>query len=151
MLLCSLCKKNHIELDEDGNGKMYCLSVLFIKCTGKKGKFFEKFYSSLKVGTCQAFEVNCRIALASRNFGVGHQGFVKFAAVMNTPPPMNENSYRGSVDAVTKAAQTICQQSMRSADENVKNFYESDEDEAFDIGISGDDTWTPRGYSSIFE
>ena len=77
-----------MELDEDGNGKMYCLSVLFIKCTGKKGKFFEKFYSSLKVGTCQAFEVNCRIALASRNFGVGHQGFVKFAVVMNMPPPM---------------------------------------------------------------
>ena len=116
-----------------------------------KSKFFEKFYSSSKVGTSQAFEVNRKIVLASRNIGVGHQGLVQFTAVMNMPPPMNENSYRDSVDAVRKAAQNVCQQSMRSAVENVKPFHEPDEGGVFDIGISGDGTWRRRGYSSSLE
>lgn len=150
LLLCPMCKKNHVELDEDCDGKMGFASALFINCTGKKCKFFEKFYSSSKVGTSQAFEVNRRIVLASRNIGVGHQGLVKFTAVMNMPPPMNENSYRDSIDAVRKATQNVCQQSMRSAVENVKTFYEPNEDGVFDIGISGDGTWRRRGYSSMF-
>lgn len=125
---------------------LHCLS----SAPGKKCKFFEKFYSSSKVGTSQAFEVNRKIVFASRNIGVGHQGLVKFAAVMNMSTPMNENSYRDSVDAVRKAAQTVCQQSMRSAVENVKKFYEPDKDGVFDIGISGGGTWRGRGYSSIF-
>ena len=82
LLLCPMCKKNHVELDEDCYGKMGFASALFIKCTGKKCTFFEKFYSSSKVGTSQAFEVNRKIVLASRNIGVGHQGLVKFTAVM---------------------------------------------------------------------
>lgn len=36
LLLCPICKKNHMELDEDGDGKMGFASALFIKCTGKK-------------------------------------------------------------------------------------------------------------------
>jgi len=70
---------------------------------------------------------------------------------MNMPSPMNENSYKDSVDAVRKAAQTVCLQSMRSAVENVKNVYERDEDGVFDMGISGDGTWKWIGYSFIFE
>ena len=66
------------------------------------------------------------------------------------PPPMNENSYRDIADAVRKAAQTVCQQSMRSAVENVKKFYEPNEDGVFDIQISGDGTCGQKGFSSIF-
>jgi len=95
-------------------------SLLLISCTRKKCKFSKKFYSSSKVGNSQAFEVNRRIVLASRNIGVGHQGLVKFAGTMNMPPPMKENAYRGAVEAVRKAAQTVCQQSMRAAVENVE-------------------------------
>ena len=66
------------------------------------------------------------------------------------PPPMNENAYRDIVEAVRKAAQTVCQRSMRAAVENAKSFYEPEEDGVFDIGISGDGTWRRRGYSSLY-
>ena len=150
LLLCPICKKNHVELEEDGDRKMGFASLLLINCTGEKCKFLEKFYSSSKVGNCQAFEVNWRIVLASRNIGVGHQGLAKFAGTMNMPPPMNENAYRDAVEAVGKAAQTVCQQSMRAAVEDVKTYYEPEADGVFDIGISGDGTWRKRGYSSIY-
>ena len=48
LLLCPMCKKNHVELDEDCDGKMGFASALFIKCTGKKCKFFEKFFTLLR-------------------------------------------------------------------------------------------------------
>ena len=66
------------------------------------------------------------------------------------PPPMNENAYRDIVEAVRKAAQTVCQQSMRAAVENTKSFYNPEEDGVFDIGISGDGTWRRRGYSTLY-
>ena len=143
LLLYPLYKKNHVEFEEDGDGKMGFATLMTLKCTGKKCKFLEKFYSFLRVGTCQAFEVNRRIVL------VGHHGLVKCARTMNMPPPVNENSYRGYVDATGKTAQTVCQQSTRTAAEDVKKFYEPEEDGVFEIGISGDGTWKRRGYASI--
>jgi len=145
LLLCPICKKNHVELEEDGDRKMGFASLLLINCTGEKCKFSEKFYSSSKVGNSQAFEVNRRIVLASRNIGVGHQGLVKFAGTMNMPPPMNENAYRDAVEAVRKAAQTVCQQSMRAAVEDVNTYYEPEADGVFDIGISGDENLEEKG------
>lgn len=123
---------------------LHCLS----SAPGKSVSFSRNFTLLRKLEPLRHLR---SIVLASRNIGVGHQGLVKFTAVMNMPPPMNENSYRDSVDAVRKAAQNVCQQSMRSAVENVKPFYEPDEDGVFDIGISGDGTWRRRGYSSSLE
>lgn len=57
---------------------------------------------------------------------------------MNMLPPMNENSYRDHVSAV------------RNAIEEVKSFYEPNEEGLFDIGVSGDGTWRRRGYSSAY-
>ena len=150
LLLCPICKKNHVELEEDRERKMGFSSLLFVKCTGKKCGFIKRFYSSSRVGTSQAFEVNRRAVLASRNIGVGHQGLVKFAGTMNMPPPMNENAYRDILEAVKKAAQTVCQQSMTAAVDDAKRFYEPEEDGVFEIGISGDGTWRRRGYSSLY-
>ena len=48
------------------------------------------------------------------------------------------------------AAQAVCKQSMANAVEEVKTFYEQEEDGKFDIGVSGDGTWRKRGYSSSY-
>lgn len=47
---------------------------------------------------------------------------------MNMAPFMNENPYRDSVDAMRKATQTVCQQNMRVVADDVKNFYQPEED-----------------------
>ena len=54
------------------------------------------------------------------------------------------------VAVVRSAAQAVCNQSLANPVEEVKIFYEPQEDGKFDNGISGDDTWTKRGYSSLY-
>ena len=88
--------------------------------------------------------------MATRNIGIGHQALAKFTRVMNMPPPMNENSYRDHVAIVKNAAQAVCKQSMANAVEEVKTFYEPQEDGKFEIGVSGDGTPRKRGYSSSY-
>ena len=68
----------------------------------------------------------------------------------NMPPPMNENAYRDIVEAVKKAAQTVCQQSMTAAVDDAKRFYEPEEDGVFHVGISDNGIWRRRGYSSLY-
>ena len=115
--------------------------LLLLKCQSHKCKFSERFYTSSKIGGSQAFEVNRRIVLATRNIGIGHQALVKFTGVMNMPSPMNENSYRDHVAAVKSAAHTVCKKSMRNAVDQVKDYYVPADDGIFDIAVSGDGTW----------
>lgn len=145
---CPVCKHGHVVMEEDRQAKMGFASLLVLKCTSSKCSFLQRFYTSSRVEKSKAFEVNRRIVLATRNIGVGHQGLVKFAGVMNMLSPMNENAYRDHVDAIRNAAEHTAKESMRSAVEEIKEFYECDADGVFDIGVSGDGTWRKRGFSS---
>ena len=149
-LRCPSCKQGHAVLEEDERAKMGLASLLILKCTSSKCKFEKSFYTSSKVDNSQAFEVNRRVVLATRNIGVGHQGLVKLCSVMNMLAPMNENSYQDHVKAVRNAAQTAAEKSMSKAADEVKTFYEPEEDEIYNIAISGDGTWRRRGFSSCY-
>ena len=150
LLCCPACKYGRVELEEDDSAKMGIASLLLLKCRSHKCKFSERFYTSSKIGGSQAFEVNRRIVLATRNIGIGHQALVKFTGVMNMPSPMNENSYRDHVAAVKSAAHAVCKKSMRNAVDQVKDYYDPADDGIFDIAVSGDGTWRKHGYSSAF-
>ena len=110
----------------------------------------KSFFTSGKVENGQAFEVNRRVVLATRNTGVGHQGLVKITCVMNMLPPMNENSYRDHVKVVRTAAESVALASMSKAATEVKEFYKEKKDGLYNIGVSGDGTWRKRGYSSSY-
>ena len=131
------------------DSKMGLASKLILKCSSRKCLFFfcKSFFTSGKVENGQAFEVNRREVLATRNIGVGHQGLVKFTFVMNMLPPMNENSYRDHVKAVPTAAESVALESMSKAATEVKEFYKEKKDGLYNIGVSGDGTWRKRGYS----
>ena len=63
----------------------------------------------------QAFEVNQKIALVTRDIRIGHQGYIKFAGVKNIMlTPMNENSYHGHVTAIHNPAETEAKISMEN-------------------------------------
>ena len=149
-LRCPLCKQGHVVLEENAEDKMGLASLLTLKCTSAKCKFYKFFYTSNRVENGQAFEVNRRVVLASRNIGVGHQGLVKFCAVMNMLPPMNENSFQDHIKAVRKASQTVAEKSMSKAADEVKEFYEPERDGVYNIAVSGDGTWRRRGFSSSY-
>lgn len=147
---CPLCKQGHVVLEEEIQGKMGLASLLHLKCSSIKCTFFKAFYTSNKVNNGQAFEVNRRVVLALRNIGVGHQGLVKFCGVMNMLPPMNENSFQDHVKAVKRAAQTVSDESMSKAADEIKQFYEPESDGVYNIAVSGDGTWRRRGFSSSY-
>lgn len=146
---CPMCKYGHVTF-EDCSAKMGFATLFVLKCTSKKCKYSKRFFSSAKIEGSQAYEVNRRVVLATRNIGIGHQSLVKFAAVMNMLPPMNENSYRDHVATIRNSAETVAKESMQNAAEEAKEFYEPGEDGVFDIGVSGDGTWRRRGYSSAY-
>ena len=149
-LRCPLCKQGRAVLEEDDKAKMGLASLLILKCSSSKCKFENPFYTSNKVVNSQAFEVNRRVVLATRNIGVGHQGLVKFCSVMNMLPPMQENSFQDHLKAVKNAAQTAAEKSMSKAADEVKAFYEPEQDDVYNFGISGDGTWRRRGFSSCY-
>ena len=123
-----VCWYGNIDFEEDDSAKMGFASLLLLKCKNQKCKFSERFYTSSKATGSQCFEVNRRMVLATRNIGIGHQALVKFTGVLNMPSPMNENSFRDHVAAVKNAAETVTKQSMRSAVEELKVFYEPEKD-----------------------
>ena len=149
-LLCPLCKHGHVVFDEDKELKIGPASLLIFKCTTRKCSFYKSIYTSEKANNSKAFEVNRRAVLATRNIGVGHQGLVKFACVMNMLPPMHENAYRDHVQAGRDAAERTAKKSMSRAADTVKEFYEPDEEGVYNIAVSGDETRRKRGFSSSF-
>ena len=108
------------------------------------------FYSSGKVDGGQAFELNRRVVLASKNIGFGHQDLTKFAGVMNMLSPINENS-KGSRFCFCNAAEIVARKSMTDAAEKVKQFYEPEKGdflilECLEMYL----TRRRRGYSSAY-
>ena len=147
---CPVCKYGHVVLEEDKGAKKGFASLLVVKCTSHKCSFSKQFYTSSKLEQGKAFEVNRRVVLAARNIGVGHQGLLKFSAVMNMMAPMHQNSYSDHVKAICNAAQNVAKRSMENAVEELKEFYEPEEDGFYNVGISADGTWRKRGFSSSF-
>ena len=125
-------------------------SLLILKCSSSKCKFEKLFYTFNKVVNSQAFEVNRRVVLATRNIGVGHQGLVKFCGVMNMLPPMQENLFQDHLKAVKNAAQTAAEKCMSKAADEVKGFYEPEQDDVYNYWNFRDGTWRRRGFSSCY-
>lgn len=147
---CPVCKYGHVVLEEDKEAKKGFASLLVVKCTSGKCSFSKEFYTSSKIQQGKAFEANRRVVLAARNIGVGHQGLVKFCAVMNMMAPMHENSYSDHVKAIHKAAQSVTKRSMENAVQELKESDEPEEDGIHNVGISADGTWRKRGFSSAY-
>ncbi|CAH3032015.1 unnamed protein product, partial [Pocillopora meandrina] len=137
---CPLCKQGHAVLEEE---KMGLASLPILKCSSSKCKFEKLFYTFNKVVNSQAFEVNRRVVLVTRNIGVGHQGLVKFCGVTNMLPPMQENLFQDHLKAVKNAAQTAAEKCMSKAADEVKGFYEPEQDDVYNY-------WRRRGFSSCY-
>lgn len=88
--------------------------------------------------------------LAARSIGVGHQGLLKFSAVMNIMTPTHGNPYSDHVKATCNAAQSVAKRSMENAVEELKELYEPEEDGFYNVRISAEGTWKKRGFSSSF-
>lgn len=146
LLICPKCKLGHVSMSEDATAKRGFASKLSVSCQRAGCSFKEYFYTSKKIG--RAFEVNRRAVLGARNVGIGKTGLDKFAALMNIPAPLNPNAYRDTVTILNTVAREAAEESMETAAEAVKEFYDEEDDEICNIGVSGDGTWRRRGFKS---
>ena len=67
-----------------------------------------------------------------RNTEVGHQGLVAFCGVMNMLSQMNSNAYREHVKDIHGAAEVVANESMKSAAEEIKQYYEPEDDSVYE-------------------
>ena len=112
-------------MKEDITAKMGLVTQLSLECSVEMCSYSMNFYTSSRVNNKSIrFEANRRAVLAMRNIEVGHQGLVKFCGTMNMLAPMNANSYTDHVTAIHGAAEVIAKESMKSATEETKEFYE---------------------------
>ena len=156
LLLCSshcyaLCANKDMFSTRTRNQRWALPHFHFLSVQLESALFIGKsIYTSAKADNSKAFEADRRAVLVTRNIGVGHQGLVKFACIMNILPPMNENAYRDHVQAVRDAAECTAKKSMSKAADEVKEFYEPDEEGMYNIVVLGNGTWRKRGFSSSF-
>ena len=58
--------------------------------------------------------------------------------------PINNSAYSININACKTAAEIAAKESMDTAVEEIKKYYEPDEVNNYDIGISADGTWRKR-------
>ena len=69
---------------------------------------------------------------------------------MNMLPPINENSFQDHVKPVKNATQNAAEKSMSKAADEVKTIFEKEEDDVYEIAISGNGTWRRRDFLSSY-
>ncbi|XP_028414795.1 uncharacterized protein LOC114537882 [Dendronephthya gigantea] len=84
-----------------------------------------------------------------RSVGCGASSAEKFCGLMNMPPIPRCAPYAAHNKALLKAAKEVCQESMSDAAKEIHDIKNTLEGEVVDCGISCDDTWQRRGYSSL--
>ena len=69
---------------------------------------------------------------------------------MNMLPPMQENLFHDHLKAAKNAAQTAAEKYMSKAADEVKGFYEPEQDDVYNYWNFRDGTWRRRGFSSCY-
>lgn len=99
-------------------------------------------------------EVNLRMVSFVRSIGKGYSALEKFSLYTNSPRPMTKNCYRRTFNKIHSACKEVAEESMKGAVEEVKtkkrekNSEVDLDEENVDCGVSLDETWQRRGYSS---
>lgn len=148
LLCCPNCKQTGVKiLHQKRYGlatkcKMYCQYCSFEKV----------FWSSQKVETGRAFDVNRRMVYALRSVGIGHSGAKTFLSRMNLPPPVSRTAYAKIQEQIHTAVVEVASDVMADAAQEVREVAGvtcEDADDVVDTSISCDGTWQKRGFSSL--
>ena len=84
-----------------------------------------------------------------RTVGCGVASAERFCGLMNMPPIPTSRSYAEHNKALLKAAKDVRYETMNDAAKEIHVLQNKQDDEVADCGISCDDTWQRRGFSSL--
>ena len=141
-------------------------SILQCKTCGKDVKFTKTGIRGLgfkiniececgdqQINSCnvinKSFEINRRIVFVMRLLGIGRNGLDLFCALMDLTASFTKSTYYSLLENVEIAAKSIGEICLKKAGEEEKRKNKEAgllEDE---LVVSGDGTWSKRGYSSL--
>ena len=90
-----------------------------------------------------------RLVYAMRTVGCGAASAERFCGLMNMPPIPTSRPYAEHNKALLKAAKDVRYETMNDAAKEIHVLQNKQDDEVADCGISCDDTWQRRGFSSL--
>ncbi|GBM39906.1 hypothetical protein AVEN_250226-1 [Araneus ventricosus] len=140
ILLCPECKNNGLYFVQDSTFGL-CPNFCFY-C--KNCPFSKGFASSKKQQRDSA--INTIFVCALRIIGKGFTAAKKLCATLNLPAFLSKVSYRIQELKLLYASVSVVQNSMKHADGEIRN---ADPVPSMKCGVSVDDTWKRRGYSSL--
>jgi len=98
----------------------------------------------------KAYEINRRMIFVMRLLGVGLNGLNTFVSLMDLSKSMSKNMYYAAVDNIFISVSSVFNEIIQKAgrEENEKNTENGKEKNK--LTVSGDGTWSKRGFSSMF-
>lgn len=111
--------------------------------------------NSVEINSCpkvsnRSFEINRRLVFVMRLLGVGLQGINLFCGMMDFGQGMNSTTYYACLQNAWSASKATCDVILGRAakEETTKNAEAGNEPSH--LTVSGDGTWSKRGFSSLF-
>ncbi|XP_032682124.1 uncharacterized protein LOC116849269 [Odontomachus brunneus] len=99
----------------------------------------------------KSFEINRRMVFAMRLIGVGLQGINTFCGLMDLGQGLATNVYYACLENIWTASKAVFDTVILKAASEEKEKNTEAENESLGLTVSGDVTWSKRGYSSLFE
>ena len=146
VVCCSSCKDPGLQLSEALHKKFGFSKNLLFKCPKCcwNQEFSTSSYTKIDGKSRNNMEVNVQIIMAVREIGVGYEGLVDFATVMNMDKPMTRKTYNNIVGKLNESFIEVASNSMKHAADEVKI-----KEGTADIAVSFDGSWQKPGHSSI--
>lgn len=98
----------------------------------------------------KSFEINRRLVFAFRLLGIGLQGINLFCGIMDLGHGLAANTYYACLDNAWTAAKSVCDILLKRAGEEEEKLTVKAGKESLKWSVSGDGTWSRRGFSSLF-
>lgn len=110
---------------------------------------------SVEIDSCpkilnKSFEINRRLVFVMRLLGVGLQGINIFCGFMDFGQGLSSSTYNACLENVWTAAKATCDVILRKAAEEEITKNATAGYEPSHLTVSGDGTWSKRGFSSLF-
>lgn len=147
ILKCKKCNSDVLFQKSEMCGLGFQLHVI-CECSEEKIDSCPKINNGGGVGR-KAWEVNRKFVFVMRLLGVGIQGINMFCGMMDICSGFSNSGFYGIMEHIRIAVKTIYDKSLHRAAESEQELLRNLGRTEDSLSVSGDGTWSKRGYSSL--
>ena len=151
------CKGGRLVYNDEQAKRYGNSSLLHIECTKCKHKAY--LQTSANSGDSwkaqSASDINRRMVYSACEMGVGREAIATMCEILNMPPPCQSSAWNDHSEALYFAHKKAVDEKMAQAREFVHELHRKSNpgltaDDAIDIAVSFDGTWSKRGFTTNF-